>query len=364
MIALVTGLVSVYSSTSGVVLPAFLPSVPGLVEKLGGGDPLAIASSILVGGHLVDVSPLSTIGALCVAGAAAGEDRRLLFNRVLAWGLSMAVVGAVLLLRGLRAVAAGAGADRRDRGCAGFATRRPGGQLTADRRQRGPARGPPAPGRGTRPGLADARPARHAHARRTSSRPPHAPCATAGPATRTTRASPACARRWPRSWPATTACDYDPDREILDHRRGDPRPLHRPGRPGRAGRRRPAARPDLRRLRLADRPLGRPARGRPRRDPRPAGSPSAAPTSRRAARPGTRVVLLNTPWNPVGTVLTRDGAPGRDGLRRGARPRRHQRRDLRDARLRRPAPPVAGRAVGGRPGADACSSTACRRPTP
>lgn len=96
VIALVVGLVSVYSSTSGVVLPTFLPSVPGLVEKLGGGDPLAIASSILVGGHLVDVSPLSTIGALCVAGAVAGEDRRRLFNRVLAWGLSMAGVGAVL----------------------------------------------------------------------------------------------------------------------------------------------------------------------------------------------------------------------------------------------------------------------------
>ena len=69
LIALVTGLVSVYSSTSGVVLPAFLPSVPGLVAKLGGGNPLAIASSILIGGHLVDVSPLSTIGALCIASA-------------------------------------------------------------------------------------------------------------------------------------------------------------------------------------------------------------------------------------------------------------------------------------------------------
>lgn len=95
VIAFVTGLVSVYSSTSGVVLPAFLPSVPGLVEKLGGGSPLAIASSILIGGHLVDVSPLSTIGALCVAGAPEADDRRLLFNRVLAWGLSMSVVGAI-----------------------------------------------------------------------------------------------------------------------------------------------------------------------------------------------------------------------------------------------------------------------------
>jgi Na+/H+ antiporter NhaD/arsenite permease-like protein len=94
LIALVTGLMSVYSSTSGVVLPALLPSVPGLIAKLGGGNPLAIASSILIGGHLVDVSPLSTIGALCIASAPASADRRLLFNRVLAWGLSMSVVGA------------------------------------------------------------------------------------------------------------------------------------------------------------------------------------------------------------------------------------------------------------------------------
>jgi di/tricarboxylate transporter len=96
VIAFVTGIVSVYSSTSGVVLPAFLPTVPGLVRKLGGGDPLAIASSILIGGHLVDVSPLSTIGALCVACAPPDTDRRALFNRVLAWGLSMAVVGAIV----------------------------------------------------------------------------------------------------------------------------------------------------------------------------------------------------------------------------------------------------------------------------
>jgi di/tricarboxylate transporter len=94
-IALVTGLVSVYSSTAGVVLPVFLPSVPGLVAKLGGGNPLAIASSILIGGHLVDVSPLSTIGALCIASAPVSADRRLLFNQVLAWGLAMSAVGAV-----------------------------------------------------------------------------------------------------------------------------------------------------------------------------------------------------------------------------------------------------------------------------
>ena len=95
VVAFLTGLVSVYSSTSGVVLPAFLPLVPGLAAQLPGASAVGIAMSMNVGGHLVDVSPLSTIGALCMAGAAADESRAL-FNKLLAWGLSMTVVGALL----------------------------------------------------------------------------------------------------------------------------------------------------------------------------------------------------------------------------------------------------------------------------
>jgi di/tricarboxylate transporter len=93
--ALLTGVVSVYSSTSGVVLPAFLPMVPGLAAALPGASALGIAMSMNIGGHLVDVSPLSTIGALCMAGAP-GAESHALFNRLLAWGLSMCVVGAAL----------------------------------------------------------------------------------------------------------------------------------------------------------------------------------------------------------------------------------------------------------------------------
>ena len=95
VIAFVTGLISVYSSTSGVVLPAFLPTIPGLIERLGGGDPLAIAASMNIGAHLVDLSPLSTTGALCIAAVASGENVRSVFNKLLIWGLSMTVVGAV-----------------------------------------------------------------------------------------------------------------------------------------------------------------------------------------------------------------------------------------------------------------------------
>jgi hypothetical protein len=95
-LAATVGLISAYSSTSGVVLPAFLPIVPGLNESLGGGMAEALAMTMNVGGHLVDVSPLSTIGALCVAGVAAGTDSRKLFNQLLAWGLSMTLAGAVI----------------------------------------------------------------------------------------------------------------------------------------------------------------------------------------------------------------------------------------------------------------------------
>ena len=96
VIAFVTGAISTYSSTSGVVLPAFLPTVPGLVDQLHGGDPLAIALSINVGSSIVDVSPLSTIGALCVAAVADPIASRKLFNQMLIWGLAMIVVGAAL----------------------------------------------------------------------------------------------------------------------------------------------------------------------------------------------------------------------------------------------------------------------------
>jgi di/tricarboxylate transporter len=96
------GLVSVYSSTSGVVLPAFLPMAPDLAQHLG-LPPLPIAWSMNVAASLVDLSSLSTVGALFITGAAPGSDVRSLFNQLLLWGLSMTLVGAALcwLLFGL-----------------------------------------------------------------------------------------------------------------------------------------------------------------------------------------------------------------------------------------------------------------------
>ena len=96
VLAFITGIVSAYSSSSGVVMPAFIPLIPGIIVKLGSGDILKMIIAVVVGSHMVDVSPLSTLGALTIASAGEKEDRGKLFRNLLIWGLSMAVVGAFL----------------------------------------------------------------------------------------------------------------------------------------------------------------------------------------------------------------------------------------------------------------------------
>jgi len=96
VIAFVTGAISIFSSTSGVVLPAFLPTSTAVAEQLGGGDPLAIALSINVGSSLVDVSPLSTLGALAVAAVDGSDAAARLFRQLLIWGVAMSIVGALI----------------------------------------------------------------------------------------------------------------------------------------------------------------------------------------------------------------------------------------------------------------------------
>jgi len=94
-LGLLTGVISAYSSSSGVVMPMFLPLVPGLAKEVPSADVIAMISSINIGSHLVDTSPLSTLGALCIACAGEHEDKAKLFRKLLIWGLSMAIVGAV-----------------------------------------------------------------------------------------------------------------------------------------------------------------------------------------------------------------------------------------------------------------------------
>jgi Na+/H+ antiporter NhaD/arsenite permease-like protein len=96
-LALITGVVSAFSSSSGVVMPAFIPLIPGLAEKMGILDSVVqMVISVCVGSHMVDVSPLSTLGALALAAIPLKAQRDRAFRGLLVWGMSMAFVGAAL----------------------------------------------------------------------------------------------------------------------------------------------------------------------------------------------------------------------------------------------------------------------------
>ena len=179
--------------------------------------------------------------------------------------------------------------------------------LAAHGRQSRPAGSAAAAGGGPDARVADARPARHADAaahrrgrREGAARRAHRLSRQPG------RAGPAPGGRGEAV--ARQRSDLRPGPRNPRHRRRDGRHLHRPGRADSAGRRRAAARSDLRCLRLADRPLGRPAGAGAVRDSRRAGSSSIARRSKQRYTPRSRVLLLNTPWNPVGTVFTRERA--------------------------------------------------------
>jgi Na+/H+ antiporter NhaD/arsenite permease-like protein len=90
----ITGIISAFSSSSGVVMPAFIPLIPGLAAKMGITELVNMVIAVSVGSHMVDVSPLSTLGALALAAIPIQAQRKRVFRGLLVWGMSMALVGA------------------------------------------------------------------------------------------------------------------------------------------------------------------------------------------------------------------------------------------------------------------------------
>lgn len=95
VICLIAALVSAFASTTG-ILAALVPLAPPLVAS-GGIAGWALICSLAVCSSIVDVSPFSTVGATLVATAA--EDERPRMRSLLTrWGLSMVVIGPVVLV--------------------------------------------------------------------------------------------------------------------------------------------------------------------------------------------------------------------------------------------------------------------------
>ncbi|HRN85780.1 MAG TPA: SLC13 family permease [Candidatus Dojkabacteria bacterium] len=98
ILSITTGVISAYSSSSGVVMPAFIPLIPSIIEKIGGGNITEMLIAVNVGSHMVDVSPLSTLGAICIATAQIDQvEKGKLFRNLMIWGLAMAVFGSLVI---------------------------------------------------------------------------------------------------------------------------------------------------------------------------------------------------------------------------------------------------------------------------
>ncbi len=95
VICVIAGLVSAFASTTG-ILAALVPLAIPLVaaSDLPGW---AIISALSVCSSIVDVSPFSTVGATLVA-TAAEEDRPRMTSLLTRWGMSMVVIGPIVLV--------------------------------------------------------------------------------------------------------------------------------------------------------------------------------------------------------------------------------------------------------------------------
>lgn len=95
------GILSWFSSTSGVVLPTLVPTVPGIVEAVPGANAVELVTCISEGAHGAALSPLSTGGALVLASysglaKASPDERNWLFLRMFLVSI-LAVVFVTLL---------------------------------------------------------------------------------------------------------------------------------------------------------------------------------------------------------------------------------------------------------------------------
>ncbi|HAX02492.1 MAG: hypothetical protein A2Y45_04345 [Tenericutes bacterium GWC2_34_14] len=103
IMALLSGVMSMFSSAIGVVMPTLIPTAVELATKLNHVvTPAVITIVIAIGSHFVTISPFSTMGALAIASAPETIDRKKLFNELFAYAfVSLAFIAIFLWILGL-----------------------------------------------------------------------------------------------------------------------------------------------------------------------------------------------------------------------------------------------------------------------
>ncbi len=107
VLGLTAGIMSWFSSTSGVVMPTLIPTVTGIIENVGGGvSALALLSAITNTASAAGMSPISTGGSMGLAAYSSiakptEEEQSKLFIQLFAVSIGGVAVLAIVALTGL-----------------------------------------------------------------------------------------------------------------------------------------------------------------------------------------------------------------------------------------------------------------------
>lgn len=99
IIGLTAGIMSWFSSTSGVVMPTLIPTIGNIIETVGGVTAGELVTAIVVTAHTAGQSPISTGGALALAAYCANtnatpQEQQKLFIKMFA----VAIVGVIFMV--------------------------------------------------------------------------------------------------------------------------------------------------------------------------------------------------------------------------------------------------------------------------
>lgn len=91
-----SAVLSAFSSSVGVALPTFMPLIEGITSAVPSANPKVLLLSLAVGSHIVDASPLSTLGALCLAQVNSNEERAFIYKWLLIYSFCMIPIAGLL----------------------------------------------------------------------------------------------------------------------------------------------------------------------------------------------------------------------------------------------------------------------------
>lgn len=103
LLCLISAIMSVFSSTLGVVAPTLFPIVPALALS-SGLNPLVLFICIVVGAQSTAISPFSSGGNLIMASAPADIDKTKFFNQLLFKAIPVGVIAALIAIFALKFV--------------------------------------------------------------------------------------------------------------------------------------------------------------------------------------------------------------------------------------------------------------------